>query len=176
MKKVQIFAVLLMLAGAGFLNAAASANAAGSSKVVSFKGHYSGTASLLISGSSIKIMSVTGSGSASLIGAGSLSGTGNATGSDNLCVPFKGKASIKGASGSIKFSVNAAKSTGCSSGQSGPVTVTVKGSAKVTAGTGKAKGAKGTLKFKGTLKLDDTSGFQSGSFSGSLSGKLTLVK
>jgi hypothetical protein len=72
--------------------------------------------------------------------------------------------------------VKATKSQGCSSGQNGPVTVKVTGVAKVTGGSGKAKGAKGDLKFKGTLKLNGTTGSQSGAFSGTVKGKLTVNK
>jgi hypothetical protein len=176
MKIIRILAVLLAVAMAGVLARPTTTSAAAKTKVVSFKGSYTGTASLLISNSSVKILSVDGSGSASLIGASSISGTGNGTGANGLCVPFKGKGAIKGSAGTIKLSVNATKSQGCSSGQSGPVTVSVTGSAKVTGGSGKAKGAKGTLTFKGTLKLNDTTGSQTGTFSGQLSGKLTVTR
>jgi len=160
----------------GAVVAAGVANASPATKKISFKGTYSGTASLLIENSSVKILSVAGTGKSSVIGSGSLSGTGKGTGANGQCVPFNGKGSLKGASGTIKFSVTSSKSQGCSSGQSGPVTVTVTGSAKVTSGSGKAKGAKGTLKFSGTLKLNDTSGSQSGAFNGKLTGNLTVNK
>jgi hypothetical protein len=176
MKSIRVLAVLLAVVVAAVLASPATTSAAAKTKVVSFKSSYTGTASLLIDSSSVKILSVAGNGSASLIGAGSISGTGNGTGASGLCVPFTGKGAIKGSSGSIKFSVNASKSQGCSSGQSGPVTVTVTGVAKVTGGSGSAKGAKGNLRFTGTLKLNDTTGAQSGTFSGTLSGKLTVNK
>jgi hypothetical protein len=178
MKTIRILAVLLAVALAGASAGPTSANAAAKTKVVAFKGSYSGTASLLIDNNTIKILSVTGTGTASIIGAGSLSGTGNSTaGADsNLCVPFKGKGSIKGSGGTIKFSVTTNKGKGCSSGQTGPVTVTVTGTAKVTSGSGGANGAKGNLKFKGTLKLNDTTGSQTGTFKGKVSGNLTVNK
>jgi hypothetical protein len=176
MKIIRILAVLLAIAVAGALTSPTTTSAAAKTKVVNFKGKYTGTASLLIDNSSVKILSVDGKGTASLIGASSISGTGNGTGSNGLCVPFTGKGAIKGSAGSIKFSVNANKSQGCSTGQSGPVTVTVTGVAKITSGSGRAKGAQGHLKFKGTLKLNDTTGSQSGAFSGTLSGKLTVNK
>lgn len=174
MKIARCLVLLLALAMTAVLATPSSGSAATSSKVVSFKGSYSGTATVLIDNSSVTIQSVKGKGSASVVGAGSLSGTGDGTGSSGQCVSFTGPGTIKGANGTIKFTVNPAKSQGCSSGQSGPVTVTVNGIAKVTGGTGKAKGAKGNLSFKGTLKLNDTTGSQSGAFSGSVSGKLTV--
>jgi hypothetical protein len=178
MRHIQLFAVALAVAIAGVVASPASSNAAVKTKTVAFKGSYSGTASLLFQGTDIKIISVSGSGSAPIVGASSLSGTGEATGGadSNLCVPFKGTGSIKSSAATIKFSVSGKTSQGCSSGQSGPVTVTVTGTAKVTKGTGKAKGATGSLKYKGTLKLNDTSGSQTGTFSGTVSGKLTVNK
>ena len=91
-------------------------------------------------------------------------------------MPFKGTGKIKGVSGTIYLSTTS-KARGCSSGQSGPVTVTVTGTAKVTGGTGKAKGAKGTLKFNGKLKLKNTKGSQTGTFSSAMiKGSLTVNK
>lgn len=177
MKAIRILAVLIAVALVGSLASPAPTSAAKSTKVVTFKGSYSGTASLLINGDSIKILSVTGHGSASIVGASSLTGIGSATSSGNSqCVPFKGTGAIKGSAATIKFSVSTSTSKGCSSGQSGPVTVTVNGIAKAKGGTGKAKGAKGNLKFKGKLKLNDTTGSQTGTFSGTVSGKLTVSK
>jgi hypothetical protein len=176
MKTTRTLALLLAAALAAPLIAPGFAGAATSSKVVPFKGTYTGTATVLIDNSAVKIVSVKGKGSASLVGAGSVSGTGDGTGASGSCVPFTGPGTIKGAKGTIKFTVNPAKSQGCSSAQSGPVTVTINGVAKVTSGSGTAKGAKGNLTFKGTLKLNDTTGTQSGAFSGTVSGKLTLGK
>lgn len=176
MKTTRMLALLLALAMTAMLIAPGSASAAPSSKVVSFKGTYAGTATVLIDNSAVKIVSVKGTGSASLVGAGSVTGTGDGTGASGSCVPFTGPGTVKGAKGTIKFTVNPAKSQGCSSAQSGPVTVTINGVAKVTGGSGSAKGAKGNLTFKGTLKLNDTTGSQSGAFSGTVSGKLTVNK
>ena len=64
------------------------------------------------------------------------------------------------------------KSSGCSSGESGPVTVTFNGLAVATGGSGTAKGATGSLKFNGTLKLAGTSGSQNGPYTVALTGKL----
>jgi hypothetical protein len=176
MRTSRILALLLAAAITAPLAVPESGSAASSRKVVSFKAHYSGTASVLIDNSAVQVQSIKGTGSASLVGAGSVSGTADGTGANGSCVPFTGPGKLKGTKGTLKFTVNAAKSQGCSSGQSGPVTVTINGIAKVTSGTGAAKGAKGNLKFKGTLKLNDTTGSQSGAFSGTVSGKLTVGK
>lgn len=176
MKTYRIPAVLLALIVAGAFTTPARASVTAKTKVVSFKGSYSGTASLLIEGSSLKILAVNGTGTASLVGASTLSGTGKGVGANGSCVPFTGKGKLKGSAATISFTVNSSRSQGCSSGQSGPVTVTVTGTATVTGGTGKATGAKGTLTYKGTLNLPDTSGSQSGTFSGTVSGKVTVAK
>lgn len=176
MKTMRMLPVLLAVTIGGMIASPAHTSATASAKVVSFKGHYSGTASLLINGNAITIQSVKGKGSASIVGAGSIVGTGSAdSSSGQACVPFKGTGSMKGASGTIKFSVTT-KSQGCGDSATAPVTVSVTGFAKVTGGSGKAKGAKGTLSFTGTLNLNGTSGAQSGAFSGKLSGKLTVAK
>lgn len=173
MKTTRITAVIL----SGAVAAAALAGTAGAApahKSISFSGKYSGTAALLINGDAITIQKVSGKGSGSVIGSGSISGKGNATSTQGVaCAPFTGTGTIKGAKGTIKFSVNTS-SQGCGNSQTPPITVTVTGSAKVTGGTGATKGAKGTLKFSGTLNLNGTSGAQSGAFTGKLSGKLTV--
>lgn len=174
MKRTWVFSNIAAVALSAMVLAPHAAQAASKSKVVSFKGTYNGTATVLIDSSSVKIVSVKGTGSASLIGAGSVSGSGDGTGASGQCVPFTGNGVIKGVSGTIKFFVTSNKSQGCSNGQSGPVTVAVDGVAKVTGGSGKAAGARGNLKFKGTLKLNDTTGSQSGAFTGRVSGNLTI--
>lgn len=175
MKAIRIPTLVLATAmAAGSLAGTVPANAAPAGKAVKFTANYSGTASLLINGNAVAIQKVSGKGSSSLVGKGTVSGTGTATSSPGVaCAPFTGKGAIKGASGTIKFTVNA-KSQGCGNSETPPVTVTVNGSAKVTSGTGTAKGATGTLKFSGTLNLNGTSGSQSGAFSGKLTGKLTV--
>jgi len=174
MKALGTFTIVASLAIAGSLAVPVHAAGTHAVKSVSFKGTYKGTASLLISNSSVKIVSVTGTGKSSLVGTSTVTASGNGTGDNGQCVPFDGNGSLKGSTGSIKFSVVSSKSQGCSSGQSGPVTVTVTGTAQVKSGTGSAAGAKGSLKFNGTLKLADTSGSQSGAFKGTLTGTLKV--
>jgi hypothetical protein len=151
-----------MLAGGGTVAASpagAIAAQAGSrlaaGKAVSFSGRYQGDTALLINNGAVTISSVTGKGKGTLVGARTISG--------------KGSSSAK-----LNLKVVESKSSGCSSGESGPVTVTFTGLAIVTGGAGKAKGAGGSLKFNGTLKLGGTSGSQNGSYTVALSGKLTV--
>jgi hypothetical protein len=152
------------------------AGASGAAKTVTFSAHFSGKASLLIENSNVKISSIAGTGTNSLFGKSSVSGNGSAPKSQSsLCDPFGGKGTVVGGANKIVFVVTQSGSQqGCSSGESGKVTITFHGVAKASAGSGKANGASGTLKFTGTLHLGGTSGSQSGSFTVSLSGKLTV--
>jgi hypothetical protein len=143
------------------------------SKKVAFSGYYTGTVTLLINNGSVTISSVKGKGTGTLVGASSVAGRGSASASAQ-CDPFGGLGSIVGKTGTIKLSVTSSSSQGCSSGESGPVTITFHGAAKVTGGTGKASGATGTLKFNGSTKLGGTSGRQNGSFSASITGQLLV--
>lgn len=153
-----------------------SAMASMSAKTVTFSATYSGKASLLIDNNKVTISSIVGSGKNSLFGSSKVSGSGSAPkSSSSLCDPFGGKGSIVGGANKVTFVVvQSSSQKGCSSGESGPVTITFSGVTKATGGTGKALGASGSLKFSGTLKLGGTSGSQSGAFSVSLTGKLTV--
>lgn len=153
----------------------AVASAAAGTETVAFTGHYTGTASLLINNSKVTISAIHGKGSGTLVGASTVVGNGSGSAAAQ-CDPFGGTGSISGAGAKIALTVTQSTTQGCSSGQSGPVTVTFKGVAKATGGTGKAKGAAGTLKFKGTLKLGNTSGSQNGPFSVTLTGRLTVKR
>jgi len=141
---------------------------------VDFTGHYAGTASLLINNGVVTISSVHGKGTGTVVGNSSVTGMGSASASAQ-CDPFTGTGSIAGATAKILLTVVKTQSSGCSSGESGPVTVTFSGVAKATGGTGKTKGASGTLKFSGTLKLANTSGSENGPFTVVLTGKLSVA-
>jgi hypothetical protein len=142
-------------------------------KTVSFSGHYHGVASLLIDNGSVTISSVKGTGTGTLLGASTVAGKGSASASAQ-CDPFTGKGSITGAKGKIDLTVTESKSSGCSNGESGPITVKFDGVAVATGGSGTASGATGTLKFSGNLKLTNTSGSQNGPYTVTLSGKLKV--
>jgi hypothetical protein len=177
-------AIVGLFAGAAFPAAGASTKTAArpasagpaATKTVAFSGQYSGKASLLIDNSTVTISSISGSGKNSLFGASKASGNGSAPkSSSSLCDPFGGKGSITGGANKITFVVTRSGSQqGCSSGESGAVTITFHGVAKASGGSGKGNGATGSLTFKGTLHLGGTSGAQSGNFTVSLTGKLTV--
>jgi hypothetical protein len=163
-----------MAAPAGASPAAhANGSVRDSAKTVPFSGHYRGTASLLIDNGSVTISSVAGKGTGSLVGNSTVIGKGSAS-SSAQCDPFTGTGSITGAGAKLILRVVQTKSSGCSSGESGPVTVTFTGLALVTGGSGKAAGASGTLKFNGTLKLGGVSGSQNGPYAVTLTGNLKV--
>jgi len=176
-------AAALALTMAGSMSAVAPASAStparanitaqGSVTMVAFAGQYKGNAALLINNGSVTINSVTGKGTGTLVGASTVEGQGSSS-SSAQCDPFTGTGALTGASAKITLKVIESKSSGCSSGESGPVTVTFNGVAVATGGTGKAKGASGSLKFKGTLNLAGTSGSQNGQYKVTLNGKLTV--
>jgi hypothetical protein len=142
-------------------------------KAVAFRGTYKGNADLLIDNGSVSIRSIAGTGSNSLLGVGRVAGKGSASASAQ-CDPFTGTGNITGAHGTLHLVVTQSKSTGCSSGESGPITVKFHGTAVVKGGTGKAKGAKGTLAFSGKLGLGGTSGAQAGPYTVTITGHLSL--
>lgn len=167
----RALASVALCAGVFASPAVASASA---NKVIAFTGHYTGKAALLINNGNVTISSVKGTGMGTLVGASSVLGRGAASAAAQ-CDPFTGTGSITGAGGKIALVVTKSTGTqGCSNGESGPITVTFQGVAKATGGTGKTEDASGSLKFHGTLKLGNTSGAQTGSFSVTLTGKLSV--
>jgi hypothetical protein len=175
MRRFKVLAVLTAVVTVGLFSTPAYAVAAAQSKRVTFSAHYSGTASLLINNSTVTISSVrgTGTGTPSLIGASTVTGSGSGAAMEQ-CDPFSGSGAITGAASSITLRVVSSSTQGCSSGESGPVTVSFHGVASATGTSGKAKGANGSLEFSGSLKLANTTGSQSGSISVTFSGKLTV--
>jgi len=174
--RCKVLGALAVVAVVGLAASPGPAGAVTRSKTVTFAASYSGRASLLIYNSKVTISAIAGSGKNNLFGSSKVAGNGSAPKSgSSLCDPFGGKGSISaGASKIIFVVVESSAQQGCSSGESGPVTITFHGVAKATGGSGKANSASGSLKFKGSLKLGGTSGSESGSFTVSLSGKLTV--
>ncbi len=160
MKKVRFsMVVAAVVVLSGVLTASALST---SSKNVAFSGKYSGQASTKVDGNTASI-SANGTGSGSLIGAGSITGTGSADASQQPCPPFGGTGTIKGAKGTILFSV-VSGSKGC--GDEGGHTFSLSGYLSVTKATGALAKAKGKLRFTGVYDRD------AGSFSIKLTGTL----
>jgi hypothetical protein len=77
----------------------------------------------------------------------------------------------------LKLSVaSSGKTQVCAVNSAAPSPVTVNGVAKILSGTGKFKGATGTLSFKGSFSIQSTTAgsSESDSFSATLTGTVTI--
>jgi hypothetical protein len=143
---------------------------------VAFKGTYTGTIALLWSSTGVTATSVTGHGTGT-DGANAMKGAGSGSAA-STCNPFNGSGNLVGVSG-LKLSVaTSSKTQACAVEAAAPSPVTVVGVAKIVSGTGKFKGATGTLSFKGSFSVQSsTAGSnESDSFNATLSGVLTIKK
>ena len=150
---------------------ATTATKAGS---VAFAGTYKGKISLLFGdGNLIQVTKVDGTGTGNVSGLTGMSGTASAVPA-NLCDNFDGKGVISGGGNSLNLTFDSS-SQGCSDSDSAPATITIKGSAKITGGTGKYAGASGTLTVKGTFDINSkgiVNSSESTSFTLDLSGNI----
>jgi hypothetical protein len=141
---------------------------------VAFKGTYSGTIALLWSSTGVSATSVAGHGTGT-DGTNTLKGSGGGSAA-NTCNPFDGSGALVGVSG-LKLSVaTSTKSQACAVNASAPTPVTVNGVAKILSGTGKFKGASGTLSFKGQFSVQSSTAGSSenDSFNATLTGVVTI--
>ena len=152
-------------------------------KKVAFKATIKGSMSLLWGDSSVTASSVTGKGAATLLGSATLTGSGMAPFSgQSTCEPISGKGVLSGAGSKLMLNVSASTSQAgqaCGADQAAPTAVTVsKGVAKITGGTGKWKGASGTLTYKAMFLIKSTTSgsTESDSFTATLTGTLTVKK
>lgn len=157
---VAAIAMLSAVLTASALSAAATKTKP--TKAIAFTGSYSGQASSKVSGN-VADLSATGSGKGSLIGSGTITGAGTADSSQQPCPPFQGTGTIKGAKGTINFSV-VSGSKGC--GDEGGHTFSITGYLAVTKATGALAKAKGQLRVTGVYDRD------AGTFSIKLTGTL----
>ena len=140
-------------------------------KKVKFTGTYTGTISLLINGTKVTATSVAGSGSATWLGKSTMAGHGTSS-TAAQCEPLNGTGALTGSGSKLNLTI-LTKSTGCGSGYTAPTTVNVSGTAKVTSGAGKFKGATGTLSFSGHFTLPSTTAKSNDKFTAKLTGTLT---
>ena len=141
---------------------------------VSFKGTYSGTMALLWSSTGVTASSVSGHGTGTY-GANTMKGSGGGSAA-NTCDPFSGAGSLVGTSGLKLSIVSSTKTQACAINSAAPTPVTVNGVAKVISGTGKFKGAAGTLTFKGQFSIQSTIAgtTENDSFSATITGTVTI--
>lgn len=150
-------------------------------KTVHFVGKYTGKISMLMVGtsgsaaSSVKVTSVSGTGTGTLLGKSTVSGTGSAP-AGSQTDPITGHGFISGGGSRLMLTVVTSKSFGTAAGTATPTSVSVSGVAKVTSGTGKYKGVSGNLTFKGSFSVQSNNGgsSESDAFTATLSGTLTV--
>lgn len=149
-------------------------------KKVKFVGHYTGKLGLLMVGTgtsatSVKVTSIKGTGTGTLLGKSTVSGTGSAPATAQND-PITGKGVLSGGGSKLMLTAVTSKSEGYAAGQSTPTSVTVSGTAKVTSGTGKYKGATGNLTFKGSFSVQSNNSgtSESDAFTATLTGTLTI--
>lgn len=151
--------------------AATTATKAGS---VAFSGTYKGKISILFGdGNLIQVTKVDATGTGNVSGLSGMSGSASAVPA-SLCDNFDGKGVISGGGNSLNLTFDSS-SQGCADSDSAPATITIKGSAKITGGTGKYAGASGTLAVKGTFDINSkgiVNSSESTSFTLDLSGNI----
>ena len=181
----------MALFGIGIPSGAVTANAPASSvrtaavshviKKVKFVGTYRGTLGLLMVGAAggtattVKVTSVKGTGTGTLLGRGTVSGIGSAP-AGSQTDPITGNGILLGGGSKLMLTVVTSKSFGTAAAASTPTSVSVSGVAKVTSGTGKYKGVSGNLTFKGSfnVKSNNAGSNESDAFTATLSGTLTI--
>jgi hypothetical protein len=158
-----------------------SAHAATTKKVikithVAFKGAYAGTIALLWSSTGVTATSVAGHG-AGTYGSNTMKGSGGGSAA-STCNPFTGTGNLVGPSGLKLSVVSSTKSQACAVNAAAPSPVTVSGVAKIMSGTGKFKGATGTLSFKGSFSVQSSTAgsSESDAFNATLTGTVTIKK
>jgi hypothetical protein len=141
---------------------------------VAFKGTYSGTMALLWSSTGVSATSVTGHGTGTY-GANTMNGSGGGSAA-NTCDPFSGAGSLAGASGLKLNIVSSSKTQACAIQSAAPTPVTVHGVATIKSGTGKFKGATGSLTFKGQFSIQATTAgsTENDQFTATLTGTVTI--
>ncbi len=153
---------------------AASATTATKAGSVAFQGTYKGKISILFGDANlIQVSKVDGTGTGNVSGLTDMSGTASSAPS-NLCDNFDGKGVVSGGGNTLNLTFDSS-SQGCADSDSAPATITIKGSAKITGGTGKYAGASGTLTVKGTFNINSkgiVNTTESTSFSMDLSGNI----
>lgn len=89
-----------------------------------------------------------GKGTGTLIGKSTLTGIVTATTANPPCSPLNGPGTLSGAKGKLRLTL-VTGSRGCAASEEDQDNISFSGRAKVKSGTGKFRGAKGTLRFTG---------------------------
>jgi hypothetical protein len=147
-------------------------------KKLSFSAAYVGNVKILW-GSQRVSGTMSGAGKGTTLGQGSVTATGATTSfsTSSASDPLSGTAVLKGPGGSLSVkSVSASASTTSSASptKTAPAPVTLRGTVKVTKGTGKFAGATGTLTIHATFTVNTTTGNETQKFNATLKGSLSV--
>lgn len=150
-------------------------------KKVAFKGSYNGSLTFLLTSvastsTAASVTSVSGKGTSTDIGSTTFTGTGNVPATAaSAGFHFTGNGKLAGAGGTLTLRILSKNSSGAAP-ENAAGTVSLTGTATVISGTGKLKGATGSLKFSGSFAVsnDGVSGTQSPAFTSKLSGTLII--
>jgi len=165
--RVAAAAAVGIVGAAALLTSSAAAGTSASTKVVAFKGSYAGRAIVRTTGSDSANLSAAGKGTGTLIGASALVGTGVGLNSDP-CPLFSGKGTLTATKGGAKIYFTVAQGATSCPGATENDPSALKGTAKVTGGTGAFSKARGTLKLAGTYSR------ATGKYAMTLAGPLTV--
>ena len=148
----------------------------GSALLVVASGALLGTIALLWRSTGVTATSVAGHGTGTY-GSNTMKGSGGGSAA-STCNPFAGTGNLVGPSGLKLSVVSNTKSQACAVNAAAPSPVTVIGVAKIMSGTGKFKGATGTLSFKGSFSVQSSTAgsSESDAFSATLTGTVTIKK
>jgi len=119
---------------------------------VALQGTYKGKISILFGDSFLQVTKVDATGTGNVGGLSAMTGTASSSPASQ-CDGFDGKGVISGGGNTLTL-VFDSTSQGCADSDSAPATVTFKGTAKITGGTGKFAGASGVLTVKGTFDIN----------------------
>lgn len=112
-----------------------------------FVAKYSGTVTEKVDGQLVTAVP-KGKGTGTLIGKSTLTGVVKATTANPPCSPLNGPGTLAGAKGKLQVNL-LPTSRGCAASEEDKDNISFSGSAKIIGGTGKFRGAKGTLRFSG---------------------------
>lgn len=114
---------------------------------ITFSASYAGHVTEKVSGQTV-VAAPSGKGKGTPIGKSTLTGKVTATTANPPCSPLKGPGILSGAKGKLKITL-LSNSRACVASQDQANNISFSGSAKVTGGTGKFRGVKGTLRYSG---------------------------
>ncbi len=135
-------------------SASPTTTAKASSSALAFNGTYTGKISMIWSDSDVRVPSVTGAGTGTVLGLDELTGTGNAA-PMGQCDSFDGTGTLSGGGNTLKVTFDSSAKA-CADEGAAPANVTITGNAIVNGGTGKFAGATGTLKVTGSFSVKST--------------------